>query len=75
MSLLDPLPRPPLIADPSPDVCPVCQGTGFEYDPVRRRSRRCLKCRGGAENLIERARIPARYRGSSFDNFRVNPSG
>ncbi len=75
MSLPDPLPRPPLIADPSLDVCPVCHGTGFEYDPVGRRSRRCVKCRGGAENLIERARIPARYRDSSFDTFRVNPSG
>ncbi|MFQ3582170.1 MAG: AFG1/ZapE family ATPase [Chloracidobacterium sp.] len=74
MSLVDPLPRPPLIADQSPDVCPVCQGTGFEYDPVGRRSRRCVKCRVGVDNLIDRARIPNRYRESSFDNFHLNPN-
>jgi len=66
-----PAPSPP--ADSVPASCPVCQGTGFEYDPIKRRSRRCVRCRGGAESLVERARIPARYRESSFDNFRVNP--
>ncbi|QUV85525.1 ATP-binding protein [Chloracidobacterium aggregatum] len=73
MSLPDWLPRSSSAIDPAPDLCPVCHGTGFEYDPIKRRSRRCVRCRGGSESLLERARIPARYRESSFDNFRVNP--
>jgi DNA replication protein DnaC len=54
--------------------CPICKGTGWEIDAATRRARRCV-CRKSnhVESLLEKSRIPPRYRLCTLESYQPDP--
>lgn len=66
---------PASLPEPDPEVCEICLGTGVEIVPGKGARPCSCRTRGVHTNLLARVRLPRRYEGCHFHNYKPqNPS-